>query len=145
MIKKFLDGTVHEELPNHLLTLVGSELGKLHKIKAPKYLSKQTNFGAEQFSIVGKYAPGSVFETWLNKKLASVSPFFTENLPKVLIHSDLFCNNIVIAKDESTATIMDFEEAVYYYRAFDLGMTFIGACCNENTIDTEKVEAFLKG
>ena len=145
MIKKFIDGTVHEELPHHLLALAGSELGRLHKIKAPEYLSKQTNFGKEQFSDIKKYAPDSDFETWLNGKLASVSPYFSENLPKALIHSDLFCNNIVIARDEQSATIMDFEEAVYYYRVFDLGMTFIGACRNKKTIDAEKVKAFLKG
>jgi homoserine kinase type II len=145
MIKKFIDGIVHEKLTYHLLTIVGSELGKLHKIKAPEYLSKQTNFGKEQFSTVSKYASGSGFETWLNKKLESIAPYFSEKLPKALIHSDLFCNNIVIAKDEQSATIMDFEEAVYYYRVFDLGMTFIGACRDKKTIDTEKVKAFLKG
>ena len=145
MIKKFIDGIVHEKLPYHLLTLAGSELGKLHKIKAPEYLSKKTNFGKEQFSTVRKYARGSSFETWLNKKIKSIAPYFSEKLPKALIHSDLFCNNIVIAKDKQSATIMDFEEAVYYYRVFDLGMTFIGACSNKKTIDTEKVKAFLKG
>ncbi len=145
MIKKFIDGTVYEKLPNYLLTLAGTELGKLHKIKAPNYLSKQTNFGEKQFSTVSKYAPGSAFETWLNKKLEFISPYFTGNLPKALIHSDLFCNNIIISKDYSFTTIMDFEEAVYYYRVFDLGMTFIGTCTNEKIIDREKLKAFLKG
>jgi homoserine kinase type II len=145
MIKKFLDGTVYEKLPNHLLELAGSELGKLHKIEAPKYLSKQANFGKEQFINVRKYAADSAFETWLNEKLKSVSPYLSKDLPKALIHSDLFSNNVVIAKDEQSATIMDFEEAVYYYRIFDIGMTIIGSCRDNKIIDNQKVKALLKG
>jgi homoserine kinase type II len=145
MLKQFLEGTVYEELPNHLLELAGSELGKLHKIEAPEYLSKQANFGKEQFINIKKYAAGSAFETWLNEKLESVSPYFTKDLPKALIHSDLFCNNVVIAKDEQFATIMDFEEAVYYYRIFDIGMSIIGACRDQEAIDIKKVKALLKG
>lgn len=145
MIKKFIEGTVYEELPNHLLELAGSELGRLHKIKAPEYLSKQANFGKEQFINVKKYAANSAFEKWLHKKLESFLPYFTNGLPKALIHSDLFSNNVVIAKDEQSATIMDFEEAVYYYRIFDIGMTIIGACRDEEKIDLQKVKALLKG
>ncbi len=145
IVKKFIEGTVYKELPNHLLELAGSELGKLHKIKAPEYLSKQANFGKEQFVNVKKYAAGSVFEKWLHKKLESFLPYFTKDLPKALIHSDLFSNNVVITKDEQSVTIMDFEEAVYYYRVFDIGMTIIGACRDEEKIDLQKVRALLKG
>ena len=145
MVKKFLEGTVYQELPNHLLELAGCELGKLHKIEAPEYLSKQANFGKEQFINVRKYAADSAFETWLNKKLESVLPYLSKDLPKSLIHSDLFSNNVVIAKDEQSATIMDFEEAVYYYRIFDIGMTIIGSCRGNKVIDSQKVKTLLKG
>jgi len=145
MMKKFIEGSVYEELPSYLLELAGNELGKLHQIEAPDYLSKQANFGKEQFVNIRKYAADSPFEIWLNEKLKSVSPYFTKDLPKTLIHSDLFCNNVVIAKDEEFATIMDFEEAVYYYRIFDIGMTIIGACRDKEIIDIEKIKALLKG
>ena len=145
MLKQFLEGTVYESMPIHLLELVGIQLGRLHKVKAPKYLSKQANFGKEQFINIKKYAANSAFETWLNKKMETISPYFELDLPKTLIHSDLFNNNVVISKDEKSASIMDFEEAVYYYRVFDIGMTIIGACRNENSIDFHKVETLLKG
>ena len=36
--------------------------------------------------------------------------------------------------DARRATIMDFEEASYYYRVFDIGMMFIGICCKEKNL-----------
>ena len=145
MMKVFLEGSVHESLPVHLMELMGVELGKLHKIEAPDFVTHQTNFGKEQFSFVKNYAPNSDFEKWLNEKHEELKPYFLLDLPRVLIHSDLFANNTVISEDETTLTIMDFEEAVYYYRIFDVGMTIIGSCRKDNTIDKEKVSAFLKG
>lgn len=108
MLKKFLDGTVYESMPTHLLELVGIQLGKLHKIEAPSYLAKQANFGKEQFVNIKKYAANSKFETWLNQKMETITPYFELDLPKTLIHSDLFSNNVVISKDETAASIMDF-------------------------------------
>ena len=40
---------------------------------------------------------------------------------------------------------MDFEEATYYYRVFDLGMTIIGVCTKGEIIDLLKVNSLLKG
>lgn len=145
MMKVFLHGTVHESLPFHLIELMGKELGKLHKIEAPKFLAEQANFGKEQFPLVRNYAPNSDFEKWLNKKLEFLEPYFRLDLPKTLIHSDLFANNTVISNNESSLTIIDFEEAVYYFRIFDVGMTIIGSCRNEETIDLKKVKALLVG
>lgn len=145
MMKVYLEGTVHESLPVHLIELMGRELGRLHKIDAPKFLAHQANFGKEQFSLVRNYAPNSDFEKWLSKKLDFLEPYFKLDLPKTLIHSDLFANNTVISNNESTLTIMDFEEAVYYYRVFDIGMTIIGSCKFGEVIDLKKVKALVNG
>lgn len=145
IMKVFLEGTVHESLPVHLMELMGIELGKLHQIEAPNFLATQANFGKEQFSFVSNYAPNSDFEKWLHEKHEMLKPYFQLDIPRVLIHSDLFANNTVISKDETTLTIMDFEEAVNYYRIFDIGMTIIGSCRDGETIDKEKVAALLTG
>jgi homoserine kinase type II len=145
MVKKFLKGKVIEDLPNRLLELIGSEIGKLHKIKAPKYLPTELAIGKDQFGEVKKYAPNSTFEAWLNEMLTYVSPYFEIELPKALNHTDIFSNNVIISEDESAATIMDFEEATFFYRVFDLGMTIIGACSDDKTINQEKVKHLLVG
>ncbi len=40
---------------------------------------------------------------------------------------------------------LDFEEAAYYYRVFDLGMMIIGTCGDRETINFEKASYMLKG
>jgi len=145
MVKKFIEGKVIDDLPNHVLELIGSEIGKLHKIEAPKFLPKQLAVGWQQFGEVKKYAPNSTFVLWLNKMLAYTSPYFQPNLPKALNHTDIFSNNVIISEDERTATIMDFEEATYYYRIFDIGMTIIGSCSDKKSIQKEKVKHLLIG
>lgn len=145
MVKNFIDGKILTKMPNHLIELIGREIGKLHKIIAPEYIPKQLNYGKEQFVNVEKYAANSLFYTWLKEKLAFVTPYFSLDLPKTLIHSDVFCDNVIISEDESSAILMDFEEAVYYYRVFDIGMAIIGVCGEEKIVDLEKVKYLLKG
>jgi homoserine kinase type II len=145
IIKKFIDGKILKDLPHHLIELIGRELGKLHKIEAPEYLSKQVGYGKEQFVNVEKYAANSLFDIWLKEKLKYVSPYFSSNLPKALIHSDVFCDNVIISEDESSVIIIDFEDSAYYYRVFDIGMMIIGICGEEKTVNFEKVRYILKG
>lgn len=145
MIKKFIDGKTLEDLPVHLIELVGRELGKLHKIEAPEYLPKQVNYGKEQFVNVKKYAANSFFDIWLKEKLKYVSPYFSSDLPKAFVHTDVFCDNVIISENESSVVIMDFEDAVYYYRIFDIGMMIIGICGEGKTVNLEKVRYILKG
>ena len=59
-------------------------------LEAPKFLPLQLNFGKEQFVNVKKYAANSLFDIWLKKKLDYVSPYFASDLPKALIHGDVF-------------------------------------------------------
>jgi homoserine kinase type II len=145
IIKKFIEGKILKDLPYHLIELIGRELGKLHKIEAPEYLPKQVGYGKEQFVKVEKYAANSLFDIWLKEKLEYVSPYFSSNLPKAFIHSDIFCDNVIINEDESSVMIIDFEDSAYYYRVFDIGMMIIGICSEGKTINFGKVRYILKG
>ena len=40
---------------------------------------------------------------------------------------------------------MDFEEATYYYRIYDIGMAIVGLCSENEKINLKKVAALLKG
>ena len=74
-----------------------------------------------------------------------VSQIDLDKLPKALIHSDIFYNNIIIDEAQQRATIMDFEEASYYYRVFDIGMIIIGTCFTGNQLCLSKARALLAG
>ncbi len=145
MLKIFLDGEVIQDLPNPILEAIGEEIGRLHKIEAPGYLPKVMTYGKEYFHEVGAYAAGSPFETWLKEITDYIEPYFSEDLPKSLIHSDIFYSNIVINKAENTVCIMDFEEAANYFRIFDIGMTLVGLCCDGPTLNLSKASNLLKG
>ena len=145
IIKVFLEGKIRKDLPPHLLKLIGKELAKLHQINAPEYLPNQLNYGNEQFVNVKKYSANSEFDIWLKNILEYISPYLKLNLPKSIIHSDVFWDNVIIGEDDNSATIIDFEESVNYYRLFDIGMTIIGTCGEEKIINLEKIKHFLDG
>lgn len=145
LLKEFMAGTIEEDLSKKQLTKLGQQLAKLHQIPAPDYLPRQVAFGIERFKEVEGYAPLSTFNSWLTKTQAYIQFYLQEDLPKTLIHSDIFYNNIIIDPKEATATIMDFEEACYYYRLFDIGMMIVGTCCKNNHLNKEKTRQLVKG
>jgi len=145
MIKEYIEGKVEIDFSTSILKLIGEQLGKLHKIMVPDFLPKQINYGKEQFIKIKKYAKNSEFHIWLNNKLKYLRPYFNLNLPKSLIHSDVFHDNVIISNDNRSVTIMDFEESAYYYRVYDIGMTIIGVCKERNTINLNKVKNLLIG
>ena len=145
MVKKYLEGKILEFLPAHLLTYVGRELGKLHLIPPPDYLPKQLSFGIEHFEQVADYAPDSEFYRWLQQQAKSLAPMLARDLPRTLIHSDVFFSNVIVNEAETEAIIMDFEEARHHYRLFDLAMMIIGLCRRANDLDLEMIAPLLKG
>ena len=145
IIKTFIEGKIRKDLSPHLLKLIGKELAKLHQINAPEYISDQLNYGKEQFVNVKKYSANSEFDIWLKNILEHIDPYLKLNLPKSIIHSDVFWDNVIIGEDDNSATIIDFEESVNYYRLFDVGMTIIGICGEEKVINMEKTKHLLDG
>ena len=145
MLKIFLEGEIIKDLPLPVLETIGMEIGRLHQIEPPSYLPRELGYGMPFFNQVSQYASGTTFERWLLEMKAYVQPFMSENLPKSLIHSDIFYSNIVVSSAESRTYIMDFEEAANYYRIFDIGMTLVGLCCDAENLSVKKAKALLKG
>jgi len=145
MLKLFIKGKILKQLSPTLLTYLGRELATLHCIPAPDYLPQHLSYGKECFDDVKKYAAESEFYTWLKKTQCYIEQFANTELPKALIHSDIFYNNIIVSPDNKQATIMDFEEASYYYRVFDIGMMITGTCCDDEKLSLDKAKHLLKG
>jgi homoserine kinase type II len=145
MLKIFLEGNILEILPSHTLEKIGSEMGRLHQIEAPSYLPKVLSYGEEYFHEVSTYAASSSFEIWLKEIKNYIEPLLSIDLPKSLIHSDIFYSNIVVSKDGSQVSIMDFEEAANYYRIFDVGMTIVGLCTEGEKVNLKEAGYLMKG
>jgi homoserine kinase type II len=145
MVKEYLDGDIVDDLSLPLLTSLGEQLALLHLLPAPDYLPKKLSYGVEKYDEVRVYAPESDFFSWLKETQAYIESFISEDLPYAMIHSDIFSDNIIVSKDGNTATIMDFEEATYYYRIFDLGMMIVGTCCGAAGLSFDKAKSLLTG
>jgi len=145
MLKEFIEGDIVQDLSKNLLIYLGRELAQLHQIKAPDYPPQTVAYGLERFDEVLVYAPDSPFYKWLKSTQNYIENHIDEELPKALIHSDIFYNNIITDSNQKHATIMDFEEACYYYRVFDIGMMIIGTCIDDDTINSSKVSSLLEG
>ena len=145
LVKSYIEGKIISDLSEQVLEAIGREMGRLHKIEAPAYLPQTISYGREYFHEVEGYAPGSAFGKWLQDIEAYIEPKVSLDLPKALIHSDLFFNNVIVSHFEEHVSIMDFEEACYYTRVFDIGMAIIGLCGEIGKINLEKVSALLRG
>lgn len=146
ILKEYIEGHIVKGFSDNLLVYLGNELAKLHQIKAPSYVPKTLNYGSiNRFDEVQTYAPGSSFYKWLTNTKKYLEKHIYPELPKSLIHSDIFYSNIIVSADLTTGTIMDFEEACFYYRIFDIGMMIVGTCCQEESINLNKAKSLLKG
>ena len=98
LLKLFLEGKIEANLSDHLLELIGIEMGKLHKIEVPDYIPQNLNYGREYFHEVAQYDKDSTFHLWLQQKEQQIAPYLNASLPKALIHSDIFYNNVIVSK-----------------------------------------------
>ena len=145
MLKSFINGSIMTDLPNHLLEEIGKDTAALHNIKPPDFLREIMWCGIERFSEVEQYALNSSFDLWLKRTSSYINNHITSDLPKAFIHSDIFASNIIVNDKKSKATIMDFEEASYYYRLFDIAILIISLCSRDENIDFLRASLILKG
>ncbi|MAV42825.1 MAG: hypothetical protein CBD98_000900 [Flavobacteriaceae bacterium TMED238] len=145
MVKRFIKGKIMSDLPNHLLEKIGADTATLHKIKPPDFLREIMWCGIERFNEVEEYALNSSFDIWLKNTEIYIDKHITSDLPKAFIHSDIFASNIIVNDKQTKSTIMDFEEASYYYKLFDVAILIVGLCSKDDTIDFLRASLILKG
>lgn len=145
MIKNHLPGSIRKKISQPELISLGQQLAKLHLIKPPAYLKHNLTFGKESFKQIEIYDANSDFQRWLYLIRSEIQERIKQDLPRSLIHGDVFFNNVIIDDNKETATIMDFEEACYYYRVFDIGMTLVGLCDKSNRLNVNSAQNVLAG
>jgi homoserine kinase type II len=144
MMKRHILGEVTTSLSDSLLVQLGVEIARLHSITAPSYLPKSFPYGRRYFSEITDSEFDHPFVAWLSAKNQYLQEQIPQNLPKTLVHGDVFSDNVIIEGDQLKA-IIDFEEACHYYRNFDLGMVIVGTCRNQQRISFQKAKQFLRG
>ena len=66
-------------------------------------------------------------------------------LPRGLIHGDIFYDNVLFTPDKKLAAIIDFEEACHYYKVFDIGMCIVGTCSRKGKLSLAKTKSLVDG
>lgn len=144
LLKSFIEGQVQEEIGNELLLKIGQSMAQLHTIPVPEFVPKQYGYGLEVFEQLAEQKITHPFVDWLAVFHQYIKNSLHPDLPKALIHGDIFASNVVIFQNDQPI-IMDFEEACYYYRTFDIGMAVVGLCKDKGLINWEKANCLLKG
>lgn len=143
-LKKYIDGLVEDNLSTGMLLQLGQAVFNLHGIPVPKNLRGNFSYGLEYFEDVIDSALDHPFRQWLKEKKAHLQHNIIEDLPRGLVHGDIFYDNMLYIGGKLEA-IIDFEEACHYYKIFDLGMCAVGCCVENGQISLGKVASLLKG
>ena len=144
MIKVFIEGQVYRELDQTMLRQVGVAMARLHQLSAPDSLLDKQLYGMPHYSSIVGHSLDPEYETWIVQRLAYLEQRIPQELPQSLIHSDLFYDNVLFVGKRLKA-IIDFEDALYYYKGFDLGMGVVGLCSRESGVALDKVRALVAG
>ena len=142
MLKKYLEGDIITDFSDQLLVQLGATISALHNVPTPDYITDSFRYGLESFSELSEETIDHHFVKWLSLKRKYLQKNIPHDLPKALIHGDLFCDNILV-KENRLIAIMDFEEASSYYRMFDIGMAIVGTCIKNHDICFKKAHNLI--
>ena len=149
MVKGYIEGQVVEQLDKTMLSQVGRQAAKLNQIPPPDYLPTYHPYGRQLFSRVVGLNIDIKYESWLAKEIKYLEEHITDNLPRGLIHGDLFYDNLLFdplsGMPGGFKAIIDFEEACHYHLIFELGMGILGTCVNDIRVDLVKARALVNG
>ena len=95
MVKGYIEGQVVEQLDETMLSQVGRQAAKLNQISPPDYLPTYHPYGRQLFSRVVGLKIDAKYESWLAKEIEYLELHIVDNLPRGLIHGDLFYDNLL--------------------------------------------------
>lgn len=143
LLKSYFAGVVQRELSHSHLSEVGASLARLHQIPPPADLDSRFSYGLEFFEEVVGWSRSGGFGEWLKLKREHLQPWSQLELPRGLIHGDLFWDNIVVSDD--SVALLDFEEACHYRLVFDLGMAMVGCCFRQDQPWLPRARSLVQG
>ncbi len=144
MIKEYVVGQVYRYPDKTMLHQVGRAIAKLHQVPCPDFLSNERPYGVQKFSSIQGQKIDTEYEGWIAKRLPYLEQQKPQGLPRGLIHSDIFYDNVLFEGTRLKA-IIDFEDASCDDKVFDLGMGIVGLCGKGQRVVPEKARALVKG
>lgn len=126
---------------------MGRSLAKLHGISQSSGFDKKNIkdlIACENtFNKIKHYLPNSDIEL-LSAELTFQLNYPMPSLPQGVIHADLFKDNVLFDQG-SVSAVLDFYNACYDYYLFDIAVACNDWCVEKNTVNQQKIQAFLQG
>ena len=144
MMKEYVVGRVYRYPDKTMLHQVGTAMATLHQVPGPDFLSIRQPYGVQKYSSIQGQEIDTEYEDWIAKRLPYLEQEKPQGLPRGLIHGDVFYDNVLFEGTELKA-IIDFEDATYEDKVFDLGMGIVGLCREGQGVVLEKARALITG
>ena len=154
MIVSFLDGKAKQNLSPDNCKSIGVETAKMHELTKNLRLKRQNDLSVQSWrklfdvvkdkcSKIHKDLPKLIEEN-----LDDVEKNWPQNLPKGIIHADLFHDNIFFIQDKFSGVI-DFYFSCEDYFAFEIAICFNALCFdglkNNLSFNVTKAKNFIDG
>ena len=154
MIVSFLDGKAKQNLSPDNCKSIGVETAKMHELTKNLKLKRQNDLSVKSWrklfdvvkdkcSKIHKDLPKLIEEN-----LDDVEKNWPQNLPKGIIHADLFHDNIFFIQDKFSGVI-DFYFSCEDYFAFEIAICFNALCFdglkNNLSFNVTKAKNFIDG
>jgi len=144
MVKHYIVGQVVRDLDKAMLHQLGAALAKLQQIPVPDFLSRKPPYGFEHLPLVVDQNVNPKYEAWAAEQFARLGLQIPPDLPRGIIHGDLFHDNALFV-DKKLQAVIDFEEAIYFHKSYDLGMGIVGSCREGTKLALDKARALVEG
>jgi len=147
-LKTFLPGEIVKDLSVQMCSQVGAAMARLHCLKLPPSLQEElTGNNIFEQSVFDNFLQRGIahpYCDWLAEKCDYLRAELDPAMDRGLIHGDLFWDNMVFS-DGQLVALLDFEEACWFYRLFDLGMGLLGCCAPDGTFSQPAIKGCLAG
>ncbi len=141
-IVSFLEGKDKKTLTSNDCLVVGKSIARIHQATKKIKFKRKNSMGIENLgpllkSIKFKSNQPSNLKTFLVNNLKDIKKKWPKNLPKGIIHADLFTDNIFFKKNKISG-IIDF-----YFAANDYFMYEIAICINALCFDNKNKKFYM--
>ena len=143
-LKSYIEGLVPRKLSLASLEHLGKMIAKLHKIQIFDSIPDVYSYWSNIFTELLATSSSHPYIDWLNQKSQFIEEHLPNDLPRGLVHADIFLDNL-IEGIQGQLTIIDFEAVSHSPFIFDIGMALIGVCLEKNNISLRKAKALIKG
>ena len=154
MIVSFLEGKAKQKLSPANCKSIGTEVAKMHGLTKNLKLSRQNDLSVNSWRKLFDSVKDKCenihkdLPKLIEENLNDVEKSWPKNLPKGIIHADLFHDNIFFIQDELSGVI-DFYFSCNDYFAFEIAICFNALCFdgqkNNLSFNVTKAKNFIDG